>query len=88
MRKQRAARRAAGNATGRTRSTRNRSCAGTTSEMSKRASACGAISSPRPPPTSAARSAKIATLTRSDSANEWRPAPPRFICLGGRHGTP
>jgi len=68
-----AARRAAGNATGRTRSTRNRSCAGTTSEMSKRASACGATSSPQLLPTSGARSAKIATRTRSGSVNEGKP---------------
>jgi hypothetical protein len=77
-----ATRRAAGNAIGHARSTRNRFCGGTTSETSKRASACGATSSPQLLPTSGARSAKIATLTRRDSANEWRPAPPGLICLG------
>jgi hypothetical protein len=45
-------------------------CAGTTSAMSRRASAFGATSDPRLPPTSAARSAKIAMLTRSDSPSD------------------
>ena len=43
---------------------------GTTSEMSKGASACGATSDPRLPPTSAARSAKPTTLIRSDSVDD------------------
>jgi len=65
-----AVRHAARNVIGRTRNTRNRSCAGTTSEMSKQAFAFGATSDPRLPPTSAARSAKIATLTGSNAASE------------------
>src|ERR1700730_10060814 len=56
------------NSIGHTRSTRNRSCAETTSEMSKLASACGATSGPGLPLTSVAGSAKIDTRTRSDLA--------------------
>jgi hypothetical protein len=43
--------------------------------MSKLAFACGAISDPRLAPTSAARSAKIAMLARSDSASEGTSTP-------------
>src|ERR1017187_4752280 len=50
------------NAISRTQNTRRRERTGTTSEMSKRVSACGATSDHPLPPTNAVRSAKIATL--------------------------
>lgn len=61
--------RAARNAINRVQEHRGCAVAEIMCEMSKRVSACGATSDPRPLPTSAARSAKIATLGRSDSAS-------------------
>ena len=49
------------------------SCAETTNEMSKREFVCGVISAPGQPPTSAARLAKTAMLSRSDK-------PPKQDC--------
>lgn len=61
---------AAGGATKHTPRPRNRGCAGPATGTLQQVSACGATSSPRPPLTNAAKSAKIATLTRSDAVNE------------------